>query len=1030
MKIIKKIMWFFFILIVGVVIAAVVVPTIYKDEIVEKLKITLNNQLNAEVDFEDVGLSIISTFPNAGLTIQNLSIEGVEDFEGINLFKSKNTTVEVSIPSLINDDIPYQIKEVNISEADINIVRLPDGTGNYLITKTDTTGAAGASYIIDLDYYEIKDSKLTYTDKLSDLKMSLEDVNHTGSGRFTESVFDLDTYTTSSKFNVTSAGATYVKNAKAQLDAIINIDLDNEKYTLKQNKLTLNELNLEGEGFVQLAGDDIIIDATIKGLEDNFRSYLSVIPSAYVDNLKNVATNGSGSFTSTIKGRYNSETTTYPAIDAKLNITDGYVLYNNMPKAIENINTNIHISATDGNYDNLKVNIPTITANVGDDPLSASLVVSESTKNPSVDGQLKADVNLRNWKSAIPGEMIDDMEGLFKADMKFAGSVADIQAANYDAITFAGEVEANGVQVKRTGQPNLKINSAVVKASPAKLDIDAQQIIYGESDFDIKGHIENPLLLSINSGGTIKSNLDIKSKVINVDELMTEPEDKATANTTTNTSTSLDAIDKSKSSIQMKAHADKIIYDGKTYNNVNVDGRYAGDAIQINAADALMLDNDINITGRLENILGYLAGDEMLKGNIDLQSNKLDLNQIMSTNSESGATEENFIVPANMDIDIIADIKDLTYTNLNFKNSKSTLKVADQIANITDMVTNTLGGEIGLQGMYDSNAEKPSFNLKMDLSKIRFVDAFNQVTTIKTLAPIMKYMDGFFNSTLVFSGSLNDGMVPDFSTLDASGFIETFSSTIRDLDVLDKLGDKLGIDALKSINLENTKNWFDVVDGTVELKPRDFKVEDIEMTVAGKQNYSQVIDYIISMKVPREKLKSNAITGILDQGLTKIEAEAAKLGINLGKGDFINLEIGMTGTFTNPKFSIKPVGYEAGTVKGVIEDEINNQIDKAKDSIKTVIEDTKNTVRDTVNKVVTTAVDSAKTVVKDKVNTAVDSAKNVAKDKIDSLAKQNGLDSIGTKVKDILGENAEKEKDKIKDKIKDWNPFKKKPDGN
>jgi len=108
-----------------------------------------------------------------------------------------------------------------------------------------------------------------------------------------------------------------------------------------------------------------------------------------------------------------------------------------------------------------------------------------------------------------------------------------------------------------------------------------------------------------------------------------------------------------------------------------------------------------------------------------------------------------------------------------------------------------------------------------------------------------------------------------------------------------------------------------------------------------------------------------------------------KFGITIGKGDYINLEIGITGDITSPKYSIKPVGYEAGDVKQAVQDEIDNQIDKAKDSIKTVINDTKETVKDTVKTVANEVVDSAKTVVNEKVNEVKDTVKSVINTQID-----------------------------------------------
>ena len=64
MKIIKKLFLVLFILIVLVLIAAVAIPYFYKDEIVDMAKTEINKTINADVNFNNVSLSLFKNFPN------------------------------------------------------------------------------------------------------------------------------------------------------------------------------------------------------------------------------------------------------------------------------------------------------------------------------------------------------------------------------------------------------------------------------------------------------------------------------------------------------------------------------------------------------------------------------------------------------------------------------------------------------------------------------------------------------------------------------------------------------------------------------------------------------------------------------------------------------------------------------------------------------------------------------------------------------------------------------------------------------
>lgn len=1020
MKILKKIVWILLMVVLGLIIAAVVIPYVYKDEIVEKLKITLNEQLNAKVDFDDIDLSIISSFPNARVDIENLSVTGIDQFADTKLFQANHTMLDVSLSSLINDDIPYQLREVVLDKAVVTVIVSKDGSANYEITKE--SDGEQAEYILDLDKYEIKDSKITYIDQVSKLSAVIDQLNHSGSGRFTENVYDLDTYSESGNMTVTSEGVSYIKNARAKLDAIINIDLLNEQYTLKDNKLSLNELNLDADGYVKMNGDDIYVDAKIKGLEDNFRSYLSVVPNAYVGQFANVATEGKGALSLNIKGTYNSIKESFPGIDLDLSISDAFVKYHNMPQAVEDIFAKIQIDATEGDYSDLIVNIPTIKARVGDDPIEGKLVISDSTGDPNLNGFVNADIDLRNWKSAIPAEMISDMDGTIKGDMTFGAKVSDIESSNYNALALKGNIAVNDLNIKRASEPDVAIKTGTIKATPEVLDIEMQGMRYGKSDFEFNTKLKDPLMLAINTDEPIIADINLDAGTLDANEMLslsTEPTDSAEE-------TAPAGFNITKSKINLTAKADQILYTDQAWKDISLKGQLDGDKINITEASAMMKDNDINVKGTLNNPMGYVEGTDKLTGKLDISSNKLNMNDFI-VEGDTESTSTNFLVPEDIDVDIKATIKDLTYTNMKMVNSKATIEVKDQVANIMSMTTNTLGGEIAMRGKYDSNdTEKPAFDMMLDFNKIKFEEAFEKMETMQKLAPIAKYIAGFFNSTLAFKGTLGEEMIPDLNSLNASGFVETFSSNIDDFSVLNGLGEKLGINELKSIGLENTKNWFEIVDGMVELKPKTFEVKGIDMAIAGTHGYGKDMNYFLEMKVPREMLKQNVVTGILNQGMTKIEAEAAKYGIAIGSGDYINLEVGITGSMQSPKYSIKPVGYESGGIKQAVEAEIDNQIQTVKDSVNTVITETKETIKDSVNTVVNETIDSAKTVVNTKVNEVKDSVKTILNNKVDSLTTEVGLDSLKDKVKDVLGTGADKEVDKIKDKIKGWNPWGKK----
>ena len=79
------------------IILIILLPILFKDQIVQVIKDAANASLNAELDFGEVNLSLLSTFPKFSLEINDLTITGIDEFEGIELLDIKQTKLKLSL---------------------------------------------------------------------------------------------------------------------------------------------------------------------------------------------------------------------------------------------------------------------------------------------------------------------------------------------------------------------------------------------------------------------------------------------------------------------------------------------------------------------------------------------------------------------------------------------------------------------------------------------------------------------------------------------------------------------------------------------------------------------------------------------------------------------------------------------------------------------------------------------------------------------------------------------------------------------
>ena len=124
--------------------------------------------------------------------------------------------------------------------------------------------------------------------------------------------------------------AQYLNNNIIKLKALIDLDLEQQKYTFKDNKGYINALPLEFEGFLQMVEEGQQIDITFKNPESSFKDFLAVIPKEYSKNIENVTTTGNFTVNGIIKGLVSEET--IPTLDINMKSDNASFKYPDLPK--------------------------------------------------------------------------------------------------------------------------------------------------------------------------------------------------------------------------------------------------------------------------------------------------------------------------------------------------------------------------------------------------------------------------------------------------------------------------------------------------------------------------------------------------------------------------------------------------------------------------------------------------------------------------------------------------------------------------
>ncbi|HOY04506.1 MAG TPA: AsmA-like C-terminal region-containing protein [Saprospiraceae bacterium] len=1027
----KKILFGIAITLLLLLVALVTLPYFFKDEIIAQVKKAANESLTATVEFKDVDVSVFRHFPKLSIGLEGLDVtNGPGPFEGVKLVQCPRLDVTVDLWSAIFGS-SVVVNGLFFEQPDIRVYALSNGAANYDITKPDpagTTAASSESSPVKLERYGISDGKILYDDRGLDMKAEMSGLDHTGSGEFTADLYDFVMETAIKQLSVNYGGIQYLRNARADWQATLGADMKNMKFTFKENDLKVNDLALMLDGWVQMPEntEDIRMDLTFGTPANTFKSLLSIIPGAYTKDFGDVQANGTVQFAGFAKGTYNE--TVYPAFKLDFKVGNADFKYPSLPLGVTNINVDASINSPTARMNDMTVNIPKFSLRIGSNPLEGYFNLKTPESNPTVDTRINGTLNLGELSKAFPVEGVQELAGIIKANMTIKASMNQIDQQQYDQVNMAGDFAMTGVSYRAADMPPVKINQLTTSLTPQRVDIQTFDAKLGKSDLRASGSIDN-LLAYFSTNKTMRGNLNFSSAYFDANEWMEEPEPAATASKVPSdvpAAASEKVFDRW--DFMMDGKINKLKYDVYDLSDVSMKGHFMPNKMSIDDFGMKIGGtSDLRGSGQILNAWNYLFDNQTVAGTVNLQSTYFDLNQFMTDDAPAAGSaaaaappaESVVPVPENMDMTINANFAKVKYTTYDLNNLDGKIIVKNEVAKLQDCTANLLGGQVGLNGEYNTqNLAKPSFNMDMALQNMGFKESFQNFVTVKTLAPVAQLIDGKFNTTLSISGLLGKDMTPDFNTLSAAGFLETISAVFNNFKPMNNIAEKLNVEYLKKLELGNTKNWFEIKDGRVTIKPFNVQVRDISMQIGGSHGLSSEMAYQIVTKTPRKTLEKSGL-GAVNTGLNFLSKEASKAGVNIAQGEFINVRFDLTGSLFNPKVGMKILGSDGqSTIKEEAGATVQATVDKAKDSLTNVANRELDKAKDKAK----AAADSLTNVATQKAKEAADKATQEVKDKVGEKVG----DEVNKKAGEVLGDQGQKKVEDVKKKLDDWDPFKKK----
>ncbi len=930
-------------------LAIILVLYLYKDDIKHQMDKSIAEYVDADVYYDpgSFSLSLFRHFPHPTASISNFGIVCRNEFTGDTLMSVHNFRITADLFSLFGDQIRF--KAIDLYKPRIFLTILEDGLTNYDIIKSDGEDAVEAtqeqtsSVSVGIDSWSMSNGLIVYDDKSYSFFVSLEGIDHEGSGNFTLDVFDMHTFSSARKVVVEYDGVRYLGGQQIKADVTMNINLKENIFTFKENHVFVNDLGISFNGFMAMPSEDIEMDVSFSTENAGIKSLYSLIPSVYLSEYDAIEATGMLAFGGKVVGTYSGSS--LPAFDISLQARDGRIKYPDMPLPLKDINLDMTIMNDDGILDHTMIDIRELNMLVGHDPINARLLIKNLIDyDMAID--VKAKIDLKNLGTVFPIEDMD-LRGIFSMDLQAEGVVDTIRQI-FPVIDARMSLKDGFFKNSMLTKPvdglgfNTQITCSTGKIEDFVVTLNSLEMKMGSDQFAARGVVSNPLDYQWDIFANGRLNLQMISEMMPVEGVRYEGLLVADVQMEGRYS-DLEAGRYSKIPTSGHVNIKDLKYESQDMPQEVVissaSATFSPDHIKVDHLKGIAGKSDFLLSGSIYRYMNYLFGDsEVLKGDMTLNSKLINVNEWMEqpaeTTDDAGVDSVKMelpVIPKGINLKFQSKIGRIIYDNLILKKVKGIMIVSEGMLVLKALSFETLGGDVVMDGLYDTrDQKKPGFSYKLNMNHISIPGAFTNFNTVKTFAPMARVMDGNFSSEFQIEGMMNQDITPVVKTINGNGSVKIADAFIAGSKLIEGLNGLAGMNiSTENLRLNDIKILASIEDGRAYVQPFDLNIDKHKIRVSGSIGADGNLDYLLETEVEagEKGQKINALLSSLSGNEQDSTDTTIKLKIKVG------------GTYENPKFSLAGIASADGRSKleADLKKEVSDKAEKVEEEAKSQI---------------------------------------------------------------------------------------------
>ncbi|WP_291107906.1 AsmA-like C-terminal region-containing protein, partial [Flavobacterium sp. UBA6195] len=669
------------------------------------------------------------------------------------------------------------------------------------------------------------------------------------------------------------------------------------------------------------------MDFKLKTEDSDLDDLFTALPAEYVSWMTETKMKGTTSAFLTLKGKYIASENLSPEVNFNIKVRDGYVKHEKAPYPVENIFLNLDTKLPNLDINQLKIRLDSLYFDVNKNKLSAILISDGFGEQLKIDSKVKSKLDLAFLSNALQIPNFK-LAGSLDADIVSKGDY--IKKDKKFPVTKGKFEFTNGfIQTTYYPKPIQNINLKANLNSPTG-DFKDASFILSPANFTFEGE---PFNLNASFKNFDDINYDVKAKgtlnVARIYKVFSQKgldidgfikADLSLAGKQSDASNGRIANLKNRGTLEVKNIKTTSDYLAKPFLIENGLFTFNQDKMNFSNFNGTYGTSDITMNGNLENVINFvLSENQILKGNFNLTSNYLNVNEFIptltyETDEEVEKTEVSGVVqiPTNLNVSIQTNAVKTQYDDITIENLKGNLVIQNGSLQLSNSSLGIIGATAKMDAFYkNEGTQKAYFDYKINASEFDIKRAYNEIKMFREIVTAAESAEGIVGLNYSIKGVLNNQMTPIMPSLEGSGTLSVKKVKMKGFKLLNVVSAKTENPDIKDPDISKVDIKSTIKNNIVTIERFKFKVAGFRLRFEGQTS----LDGKLNLKM-RIGLPPLGIIGIPIKVLGTQENPDIKLGRkseDLKETEYvdgvtpINTNEGLPGPKTVPSDSIPKI---------------------------------------------------------------------------------------------------------------------------